>query len=96
MPELRRREYATRAELQSITDQTTDRTAYLRLAETLTGFLARLGFPRLVGFLLRRLQHKRRYSKTHLFDVECSQPSASPSARSQPSGKVASGQLQRR
>jgi site-specific DNA recombinase len=42
MPELRRREYATRAELQSIADQTTDRTAYLRLAETLTAFLARL------------------------------------------------------
>ena len=42
MPELRRREYATRAELQSIADQTTDRAAYLRLAETLTAFLARL------------------------------------------------------
>ena len=42
MPELRRREYATRAELQSIADQTTDRTAYLRLAETLTAFLGRL------------------------------------------------------
>src|SRR6202040_889632 len=40
MPELRRREYATRAELQSIADQTIDRTAYLRLAETLTAFLA--------------------------------------------------------
>jgi site-specific DNA recombinase len=34
--------YATRAELQSIADQTTDRTAYLRLAETLSAFLARL------------------------------------------------------
>src|SRR5260370_37062477 len=42
MPELRQREYAIRAELQSIADQTTDRTAYLRLAETLTAFLARL------------------------------------------------------
>jgi site-specific DNA recombinase len=42
MPELRHREHATRAELQSIADQTTDRTAYLRLAETLTAFLARL------------------------------------------------------
>ncbi len=42
MPELRRREYATRAELQSIADQTTDRAAYLRLAETLTAFLTRL------------------------------------------------------
>src|SRR5271169_1679942 len=42
MPELRQREHATRAELQSIADQTTDRTAYLRLAETLTAFLARL------------------------------------------------------
>jgi site-specific DNA recombinase len=42
MPELRRREYATRAELQSIAVQTTDRAAYLRLAETLAAFLARL------------------------------------------------------
>src|SRR5260370_16247972 len=42
MPELRRREYATRAELQSIADQRTDGTAYLRLAETLTAFLAGL------------------------------------------------------
>jgi site-specific DNA recombinase len=39
---LRRREHAIRAELQSIADQTTDRAAYLRLAETLTAFLARL------------------------------------------------------
>jgi hypothetical protein len=38
MPELRQREYATRAELQSIAEQTTDRAAYLRLAETLTAF----------------------------------------------------------
>jgi len=42
LPELRRSEYAARAELQSIADQTTDRTAYLRLAETLAAFLARL------------------------------------------------------
>ena len=42
MPELRRREYATRAELESIAVQTTDRAAYLRLAETLAAFLARL------------------------------------------------------
>ena len=42
MPELRRREYATRAELQSIAEQTTDCAAYLRLAETLTAFLTRL------------------------------------------------------
>jgi len=42
MPELRRREYATRAELQSIAEQTTDRAAYLRLAEALAAFLARL------------------------------------------------------
>lgn len=42
MLDLRPREYAIRAELQSIADQITDRTAYLRLAETLTAFLARL------------------------------------------------------
>jgi site-specific DNA recombinase len=42
MPELRQREQATHAELQSIVDQTHDRAAYLRLAETLAGFLTRL------------------------------------------------------
>jgi site-specific DNA recombinase len=42
MPDLRQRENAIRAELQSIADQATDRTAYLRLAENLTAFLARL------------------------------------------------------
>jgi hypothetical protein len=42
IPDLRRREHAIRAELQSIADQTTDRTAYLRLVETLTAFLTRL------------------------------------------------------
>ena len=41
--EARAPEHATRAELQSIADQTTHRTAYLRLAETLTAFLTRLG-----------------------------------------------------
>lgn len=42
MPVLRQREQALRAELQSIADQTNDRAAFLRLAETLTAFLARL------------------------------------------------------
>jgi hypothetical protein len=42
MPSLRQREQALRAELQSIADQTRERTIYLRLAETLTAFLARL------------------------------------------------------
>jgi site-specific DNA recombinase len=42
MPELRRREHALQAELQSILDQVSDRAVYLRLAETLSGFLARL------------------------------------------------------
>src|SRR6202022_1761769 len=65
MPELGRRGYATRAELQSIADQTTDRTAYLRLAETLTAFLARLRSPaetldiierqRVVGLLVKEI-----------------------------------------
>jgi len=39
---LRQRERATHAELQSIIDQTSDRATYLRLAETLAGFLTRL------------------------------------------------------
>ena len=42
MPSLRQREQALRAELQSITDQVNDRATLLRLAETLTAFLARL------------------------------------------------------
>jgi site-specific DNA recombinase len=42
MPVLRRRQQAIHAELQAIADQTEDRAAFLRLAETLTAFLARL------------------------------------------------------
>ena len=42
MPALRQRERALGAELQAIADQTQDRDMFLRLAETLTAFLARL------------------------------------------------------
>src|SRR5664279_1429400 len=42
MPGLRQREQALRAELQAIADQANDRTAFLRLAENLTAFLARI------------------------------------------------------
>jgi site-specific DNA recombinase len=42
MPTLRQREQALRAELQALADQATDRATFLRLAETLTAFLARL------------------------------------------------------
>jgi site-specific DNA recombinase len=42
MPPLRARERALRTELQSIVEQTRDRAAHLRLAETLSAFLARL------------------------------------------------------
>src|SRR3984893_494740 len=42
MPSLRQREQALRAELQSIADQTRERTMYLQLAETLSACLARL------------------------------------------------------
>ena len=42
MPELRQREHAMQAELQAIVDQVSDRAGYLRLAETLAAFLARL------------------------------------------------------
>lgn len=42
MPALRHRQQTISAELQAIADQTNDRTAFLRLAETLTVFLARL------------------------------------------------------
>jgi site-specific DNA recombinase len=42
MPVLRQRQQVLTAELQAIADQTVDRAAFLRLAETLTAFLARL------------------------------------------------------
>jgi site-specific DNA recombinase len=42
MPELRQREQTLQAELQSILDQTNDHAVHLRLAETLSSFLARL------------------------------------------------------
>jgi len=42
MPQLRQREKALRTEQQSIAEQTRERAAYLRLAETLSAFLARL------------------------------------------------------
>ncbi len=42
MPPLRQREQTVRAELQAIHDQTNDRAMLLRLAESLTAFLARL------------------------------------------------------
>jgi site-specific DNA recombinase len=42
MPELRQREQAMHAELQSIATQTQQRAAHLRLAETLSAFLSRL------------------------------------------------------
>jgi site-specific DNA recombinase len=42
MPELRKREQATSAALNAIESQLVDRAGYLRLAETVTGFLARL------------------------------------------------------
>ena len=42
MPELRHREHALQAELQSIVNQVDDRAAYLRLAETISAFLTRL------------------------------------------------------
>jgi site-specific DNA recombinase len=42
MPALRHRQQTLTAELQAIADQTKDRAAFLRLAETLTAFLARL------------------------------------------------------
>jgi site-specific DNA recombinase len=42
MPSLRQGEQALRSELQAIADSTRDRDTFLRLAETLTSFLARL------------------------------------------------------
>ena len=42
MPVLRQRQQTLRAELQAIADQTNDRATFMRLAETLTAFLARL------------------------------------------------------
>ena len=55
MPALRQREQAVRAELQAIADQANDRAVFLRLAETLTAFLARLhGAAETVSILERQ------------------------------------------
>jgi site-specific DNA recombinase len=43
MPELRKREQSTQTELSSLLNQLADRAGYLRLVETLSGFLERLG-----------------------------------------------------
>jgi len=42
MPDVRKREQAIRTELDAIEGQLADHAAYLRVAETVTGFLARL------------------------------------------------------
>jgi site-specific DNA recombinase len=42
MPLLHQRQQTLRAQLQAIADQTNDRAAFLRLAATITAFLARL------------------------------------------------------
>jgi site-specific DNA recombinase len=46
MPDLRQRERAMQAELQSIATQAQDRASYLRLAETLSAFLSRAPRPK--------------------------------------------------
>jgi site-specific DNA recombinase len=66
-PKLRQREPALQAELQGILDQVNDRAVYLRLAETLSAFLARLapstfrndksGAPEDQSYLLRSGRH---------------------------------------
>ena len=53
---LRQREQTLRIELHAITEQTRDRAAYLRLAETLSAFLARL---RLAADTLDILERQR-------------------------------------
>ena len=56
MPLLRQREQALRAEQQAITDQSAERATFLRLAETLTGFLAR---PRSAADTLDIIERQR-------------------------------------
>jgi site-specific DNA recombinase len=56
MPPLRQREQMLRIELHAIAEQTRDRAAYLRLAETLSAFLARL---RLAADTLDILERQR-------------------------------------
>ncbi len=56
MPPLRQREQTLRLELRAITEQTRDRAAYLRLAETLSAFLERL---RLAADTLDILERQR-------------------------------------
>ena len=71
MPALRHRQQTLNAELQAIADQTNDRAAFLRLAETLTAFLARLRSmaetlsvterQRIVRLLVQRRSGRRGY-----------------------------------
>jgi site-specific DNA recombinase len=56
MPPLRQREQTLRSELHALAEQTRDRAAYLRLAETLSAFLARL---RLAADTLDILERQR-------------------------------------
>ncbi len=56
MPALRQREQTLRSELHALAEQTRDRAAYLRLAETLSAFLARL---RLAADTLDILERQR-------------------------------------
>jgi len=102
MPELRHREQAMQAELQSLVEQVNDRAVYLRLAETLSTFLDRLRAAADTLDVLERQRIVRLLVREILVDEDTivirhsipapPTPSNDRSPPSQPSGTGASGE----
>ena len=102
MPELRHREQAMQAELQSLVEQVNDRAVYLRLAETLSTFLDRLRATADTLDVLERQRIVRLLVREILVDEDTivirhsipvpPTPSNDRSPPSQPSGTGASGE----
>src|SRR6266849_1135421 len=91
MPPLRQREHGLRTELQSIAEQTQERAAYLRLAETLSMFLGRLRVAADTLDVLERQRIVRLVVKEVLVDDDrvvirhcIPVPSGPPNGRSSP------------
>jgi len=102
MPELRHREQAMQAELQSLVEQVNDRAVYLRLAETLSTFLDRLRAAADTLDVLERQRIVRLLVREILIDEDTivirhsipapPTPSNDRSPPSQPSGTGTSGE----
>jgi site-specific DNA recombinase len=99
MPLLRQREQTVRTELQAIADQTRERATYLRLAETLSAFLARLRAAAETLDIGERQRIVRLVVKEVLVDEDtvvirhCIPVPAGPTNGSTPQDSDASGQV---